>query len=163
MPLALLVFVFASSQAVADTQYFYSGQTCESENNDSALHYSSDGIWNTATPQGVKWVWCPVNGNKNTFVQLSGASISVYNGTGTSVISCRIYIRDYAGTTYLSSILSSYTGFSGYFTLSWSSANMPNGGNPIPSINTYGFYCSVPNNSAGAFFLRGYMVQQVLP
>jgi hypothetical protein len=163
MARATLGLVLASSQAGADTDHFYTGQTCESANNDSGVVYSSNGVYNSISSGAEKYVWCPVSAIENSFVDLDGAEMSVYNGSTSTQITCTIYIRDYTGAYYTSSALSSYTGSTGYATLSWAPANLPYGGSTIVGVDTYAFYCSLPNTSTGTFFLRNYMVHQALP
>jgi hypothetical protein len=158
----LFVSLLCASQARADTDYYYSGHSCKTDIANSAVLYSSNGIYNSSSSASAN-IWCPVYGNQSNTVDMNGASFSVYNASTSATISCYIYIRDNAGGYYISGWADSVTGHTGYTEAGWPPSQLPNAGASISNVTTYAFYCTLPSSSTGTFFFRSYGVGQLNP
>lgn len=159
---AIFPITLITSQSYAFTSQYATGQSCQSPNNDTSIQLSSDGAWNNSA-SATKNVWCPLVHATNV-LQLTGASFLRYNASSSVVgVGCAIYIRDDVGSYYISATAGNALGAGGYGVDNLGASQMPNGGASINTAVTYAAYCSIPNNSPGASFVRAVDVGQLNP
>ena len=169
--LALIILFVLPTSAFANTTYTFSGQMCQPDYNDEvAWEYSSNGSLNNSSTNSYDITgWCPVGGIESTTVNLENAYVYYLDQQSEAEISCTMYVRNSTGTIYQSSSLGSGVANTGYGTITFTGAALPNAGGSISNVRTYAFYCTIPSrnrldgSNESNSYLRGYAVEQVSP
>lgn len=176
----LLLLLSASGEALAQTQYGFSGDVCNVSNGDEMvdLQRTSSGVYNENTNnEDYLWAYCPFSGMESTTIDVTTSEVNYRDRDTNHSLKCQMWARTASGFGYVSSwryscstaggcSTDSNPSHTGYGKVSWT--NPLNGGSSMSDVSLYTFKCLLYSKysiegTSNYIYILGYRTTQVNP